>query len=178
MSYNHHEVPPLPYKHDLSLLYSKHIHEEGHHRVSTTVSKIRSRFWIIGLHKLVKSIKYNCTTCKKLDKKTATQVMGRHPQERLKPAPAWSCTAIDLFGPFKIREEGKKQTIGKAYGVILNCLGTRAVHADLAPDYSTKKFLMVLKRFVSIRGYPRKLLSDNGTQLTAAKKEFQKVSRA
>ena len=54
MSYNHHEVPLLPYKHDLSRLYSKHIHEEGHHGVSTTVSKIRSRFWIIGLHKLVK----------------------------------------------------------------------------------------------------------------------------
>ena len=107
MSYNHHEVPLLPYKHDLSRLYSKHIHEEGHHGVSTTVSKIRSRFWTIGLHKLVKSIRYNRTTCKKLDKKTATQVMGR-PQERLKPAPAWSCTAIDLFGPFKIRDKVKK----------------------------------------------------------------------
>ena len=49
---------------------------------------------------------------------------------------------------------------------------------DLAPDYSKEKFLVVLSRFVSIRGYPTKLLSDNGTQLTAANEELQKVSRA
>ena len=49
---------------------------------------------------------------------------------------------------------------------------------DLAPDYSTEKFLMVLRRFVSIRGYPTKLLSDNGAQLTAANEELQKVSWA
>ena len=38
---------------------------------------------------------------------------------------------------------------------------------DLAPDYSTEKFLLVLRRFVSMRGYAAKLISDNGTQLTA-----------
>lgn len=178
MSYNKGEVPLLPYKHELSRLYAKHVHEEGHHGVSATASKVRSRFWIIGLHRIVKSIKHNCVICKKLDKKTAVQVMGRLPQERLKPAPAWNCTAIDLFGPFKIRDEVKKRTIGKAYGVIFNCLGTRAVHVDLAPDYSTEKFLMVLRRFVSLRGYPAKLLSDNGTQLTAANEELQKVYKA
>ena len=46
---------------------------------------------------------------------------------------------------------------------------------ELAPDYSTEKFLMVLRRFVSLRGYPAKLLSDNGTQLKAANEELQKV---
>ena len=49
----------------------------------------------------------------------------------------WHCTAIDLFGPFKIRDEVKKRTTGKVYGVIFNCLGTRAVQVELAPDYST-----------------------------------------
>ena len=150
MSYNKSEVPLLPYKHDFSRLYSKHIHQLGHHGVSTTTSKVRTRFWIVSLHKMAKSIKYNCVTCKKLDKKTTTQVMGRLPEERLKPAPAWNCTAVDLFGPFKIRDEVKKRTVGKAYGVIFNCLGTRAVHVDLAPDYSTEKFLLVLRRLVSM----------------------------
>ena len=178
MSYNKSEVPLLPYKHDFSRLYSKHIHQLGHHGVSTTTSKVRTRFWIVGLHKMAKSIKYNCVTCKKLDKKTTTQVMGRLPEERLKPAPAWNCTAVDLFGPFKIRDEVKERTVGKAYGVIFNCLGTRAVHVDLAPDYSTEKFLLVLRRFVLMRGYPAKLISDNGTQLTAANEELQKVAKA
>ena len=86
--------------------------------------------------------------------------------------------SCDQSGPFKIRDEVKKQTIGKAYGVIFNCLGTRTVHVDLAPDYSTEKFLMVLRRFVSLRGYPAKLISNNGTQLTAANVELQKVYKA
>ena len=34
---------------------------------------------------------------------------------------------------------------------------------------------MVLRRFVSIRGYPWKLYSDNGAQLVAANKELKKV---
>ena len=64
---------------------------------------------------------------------------------------------------------------GKTYGVIFNCLGTRAVHIDLATDHSTKKFLMVLRRFASIRGYPSKLYSNNGPQLVAANEELQNV---
>ena len=35
------------------------------------------------------------------------QVMGKLPEERLKPSPPWYNTAIDLFGPFKIRDEVK-----------------------------------------------------------------------
>ena len=46
---------------------------------------------------------------------------------------------------------------------------------ELAPDYSTEKFVMALWRFLSLRGYPAKLLSDNGTQLKAANEELQKV---
>lgn len=178
MSYNEHEVPLLPQKHDISRLYAKYVHEKGHCGVSAPASKVRSTFSVIRIHRIVKSIKFNCVKCKKLDKKTATQVMGQLPEERLKPAPAWHCTAIDLFGPFKIRDEVKKRSVGKAYGVIFNCLGTRAAHVDIAPDYSTEKFLMVLRRFVSLRGYPAKLLPDNSTQLKAANEELQKIPKA
>lgn len=178
MSYNQREVILLPYKHRFSRLYAEHIHNQGHQGVSATASKVRSRYWIPDLHKMVKSIKLNCVACKKIEKKQASQAMGKLPEERLKPAPPWTSTAIDLFGPFKIRDEVKKRAIGKAYGVLFNCLATRAVHVDLAPDYSTEKFLMVLRRFVSIRGYPAKLRSDNGTQLTAANEELQAVTRA
>ena len=136
----------------------------GHLGVLSTASKIRSRFWIIRLLKLVKYIKNNCIICRKMEKKLCEQIMGKLPIERLKPAPAWDATALDFFGPFKIKDEVKKRTTGKAYGLIFNCLATRAVHVDISPDYSTEKFLMALRRFVSIRGYPSKLYSDNTIQ--------------
>ena len=103
--------------------------------------------------------------------------MGQLPEERLKPSPAWNSTAIDLFGPFKIRDEVKKRTFGKAYGVILNCLSSRAVHIDIAPDYSTETFLMVFRRFVSLRGYPTQLYSDNGPQLVSANNELINITK-
>ena len=103
--------------------------------------------------------------------------MGQLPEERLKPSPAWNSTAIDLFGPFKIRDEVKKRTFGKAYGVIFNCLSSRAVHIDIAPDYSTETFLMVFRRFVSLRGYPTQLYSDNGPQLVSANNELTNITK-
>ena len=62
-------------------------------------------------------------------------------------------------------------------GIIFNCLGTRAVHVDISPDYSTEKFLMALRRsrFVSIRGYPSKIYADNGSHLVAASEELNKM---
>ena len=95
----------LPFTHKQSCLNAKHIHEEGPQGVSLTTSKVRSRFWIIGLPRMVKSIRYNCVTCNKLDNQTATQLMGQLPQEGLKVAPAWNCTAVDLFGSVRIRGE-------------------------------------------------------------------------
>ena len=144
----------LPYQLRFARLYCEYIHDKGHHGVLTTASKIRARFWITKLLKMIQSVKLSCVTCKKLDKKLSGQVMGNLHKERLKPVPPWYSTSIDLFGPLTIRNAVKKRTTSKAYGVIFNCIGTRAVYLDLAPDYSTKSFLMVLRRFVSLRGCP------------------------
>ena len=154
IGYNKEDIILLPYQHRFARLYCEYIHAKGHHGVLTTASKIRARFWITQLLKMIQSVKLNCVTCKKLDKKLSGQVMGNLPKERLKPAPPWYSTSIDLFGPFTICEAVKKRITSKAYGVIFNCIGTRAVYLDLAPDYSTESFLMVLRRFVSLRGYP------------------------
>ena len=181
VSYNQRELPLLPANHRLSLLYVQHVHNRGHLGVSATASKVRERFWIVNVTRLTKSVRYKCVTCKRLDKRTEEQVMGALPQERLKPAPAWTYTSLDYFGPFWVRGEVNKRSRGKAYGVIFNCLLTRAVHLDLAGDYSTAGFMQVFRRFTSLRGYPSILYSDPGSQLTAASRElraaFQDIDR-
>ena len=47
--------------------------------------------------------------------------------------------------------------------------------ADISRDYSTDSFYQVLRRFSSIRGWPKMIYSDNGTQLKSASKELQKA---
>ena len=64
------------------------------------------------------------------------QIMGQMPGERLNPSPAFTFTALDLFGPFLVKDTVKKRTKGKAYGVIFNCLTAKAVYSDLIDGYS------------------------------------------
>lgn len=99
--------------------------------------------------------------------------MAELPIERLKPAPPFYTTGIDFFGPFTIKGEINKRIHGKCFGVIFNCFVSRAVHVDLSVDYSTDAFLQTMRRFVCLRGYPRKIYSDKGSQLTAASKELK-----
>ena len=80
--------------------------------------------------------------------------MGKLPLERLKPAPPFYHSMIDMFGPYLVKGEVNKRSNMKVYGVIITDLLTRAVYIDLAADYSTDKFLMVNQRFTAMHGCP------------------------
>ena len=99
--------------------------------------------------------------------------MGRLPEERLKPSSPFYYTGVDLFGPIWIRDTVKKRTKMKCYGVILTCFTTRAIFSDITCGYDTENLLMVLRRFISIRGCPVEVRSGPGTQLIAAGKELK-----
>ena len=174
-SYNSEELILLPFDHQLSYLYVTKIHNECHSGVSATVCRVRLRFWIVKLEKLVRKIRFNCVICRKNTRKTVDQIMAPLPEARLKPSPAWSHTSLDLFGPFAVRGEVNKRTRGKAFGLILTCLGTRAIHIDLIADYSTDAFLQGFRRFMSIRGAPLNVYSDPGSQLEGACNELKQM---
>ena len=59
--------------------------------------------------------------------------------------------------------------------MILACMTSRATHVDIANDLSTDKFLQLLRRYGSIRGWPKKVYSDIGTQLVSASKELKSI---
>ena len=158
----------LPHNHRFSRLVVEHTHNLAHSGVVATVAKVRSQFWVVGLRRLAKWIVLNCVKCRESKAVLASQKMGELPLERLCPAPAWRTTFLDFFGPLLIRGEVNKRTRGKVYGVVFSCSVSRAVHLDIASDYSTSAFLMVLRRFSSIRGYPAKIISDPGSQLVSA----------
>ena len=166
-------VPLLPYCHKFTRLVAEQVHARGHFGVDATMSKIRAKYWVIRLRKLVRSIRNKCVPCKRFEGKTESQQMAPLPIQRLKPSPPWTYVGCDLFGPFNIRGEVQKRVRGKAYGVIFDCLVTRAVYLDLATDYSTDAFLKVFRRFTSIRGYPSEMFSDRGSQIVAACESLQ-----
>lgn len=63
----------------------------------------------------------------------------------------------------------------KGYIAVYVCLSTRAVHLEAAGDMSTNTFLGTLKRFISRRGYPNEIWSDNGTNFVGADRTLQEL---
>ena len=124
---------------------------------------------------MVKSIKYNCVTCKRTAKRPENQIMGQIPIDRLKPAPAGHSVSLDYFGPLETKGEVNKRARGKAYGVMISCNLSRAVHIEVVDNYSIDSFLQLLRRFISLRGSPSVIRSDRGSQLTSANNELKAV---
>ena len=172
-NWNQSEFILLPYNHVFTKLLIAHFHSEDHAGIDSTLAKLQSKFWVPKARKIIKSIKYKCVRCRFLEKKIVGQKMGLLPKERIKVSPPFYHTALDLFGPFFIRNTVKARTTKKVYGVIFNCMVTRAVHLELVEGYDTQSFLVSLKRFIAIRGYPALIHSDQGTQLVAANKELR-----
>nr|XP_027232842.1 uncharacterized protein LOC113824303 [Penaeus vannamei] len=98
--------------------------------------------------------------------------MGPVPKERLKPSPPFYHAALDLFGPLLIKDTVKGRCKKKVYGVMINCLSSRASYVDLIEGYDADSFITTLRRFTALRGFPRSIYSDCGTQLKLASKEL------
>ena len=63
-------------------------------------------------------------------------VNGRSTKQRLTPqTPPFYYTSCDYFGPYLVKVGRNKTT--KHYAVIFTCLNTRAIHLELAVDFST-----------------------------------------
>ncbi|XP_063591692.1 uncharacterized protein LOC134768817 [Penaeus indicus] len=163
----------LPRKHLFTILYISHLHNIDHAGVDVTLSKLQTKFWVPSARKVIRAVKRKCVTCRRLDYKVEGQCMGQVATERITPCPAFYHTATDIFGPFQIRDNVKKRTTGKAYGVIFNCMVTRAVYIDVVDGYDTHSFLKTFRRFTAVHGYPATVHSDLGSQLVSASKELQ-----
>ena len=174
VSYETRHPALLPNKHKISLLITRHMHQYGHSGVAATAAKTRTKYWILRVHDLAKTIKFRCVTCRDMERRAENQFMGNLPRERLSPyAPPFHYTSCDYFGPYTVKIGRNKTT--KHYGVIFTCLNTRAVHLELAVDCSTMEYMQVLRRFFAIRGQPACMLSDNGTQLVGAERELREM---
>lgn len=166
----------LPTHHHVTTLYMRDAHVSGGHRGRDgTLARFRQKFWTPRGSKLAWSVKSKCQLCKLRDAKLLEQQMGMLPEARLKPSPPFNQVMVDLFGPYKVRGEVQKRTTSKVYGVLITDLVMRAVHIEVAANYSTDSFLLAFSRFTSIRGWPSVVFSDPGTQLIGAARELKDV---
>lgn len=79
-------------------------------------------------------------------------------------------TGIDFFGPIMVTVNRHKE---KRYGYLFTCLTVRAVHIEIAHSLTTSSCILVIRNFMSRRGIPLELYSDNGTNFIGAERELR-----
>ncbi|GFX74721.1 integrase catalytic domain-containing protein [Trichonephila clavipes] len=160
----------IPKEHHFTSLVIRHFHRVIFHAGQELVlSLIRQQFWIPHGKSAVKKELRNCIDCFKLVAKPVSQMMGDLPIERINPCRAFEKVGIDFAGPITTKcQHTRKANNFKSYICLFICMCTKAVHLELVSSLSATAFLSALRRFVSRRGYPSDIYSDNGTNFVGA----------
>ena len=164
----------LPRSHPVTLLIVRWCHEKVEHSGrGSTLNEIRSRgFWVINGNSFVRYVISKCVKCRFLRGKLGEQKMSNLPTDRIDPAPPFTNSAVDMFGPFLIKE-GRKEL--KRYAALFTCLCSRAIHLESTNSMDTDSFIHALRRFVSRRGEVRIIRSDNGTNFVGTDNELRET---
>lgn len=145
-----------------------------HGGLALTLQMLRQKFWIVNGKITVNSVIRRCLNCFRFKKKLLTQKMGDLPAYRLQQAIPFTFTGVDYAGYFEIKASNRKNApYIKGYIALFICLTTRAIHLELVSDLSTTQFMKGFKRFISRRGIPKEIHSDNGTNFVGAAREIQ-----
>ena len=150
-------------KHRLTKLIISSEHLRMLHAGPTLVSSMLTRrFHIICLRKTVRSITRQCVTCRRQTTRPQPQMLGQLPIERVTPGTVFEKVGVDYAGPFHIKYGMvRKPTTVKAYLCIFVSLTVKAVHLEVVSDLTSEAFVASLRRFISRRGHPTLIWSDN-----------------
>ena len=134
--------------------------------------EIRQKYWVIGLRDIARNHAKSCIPYKLM--RAWEPRMGQLPSYRTDANnPAFANTALDLFGPFEVKV--RRKTIKEAWCCIFTCMTSRAVHLKLCTDKSTDTFLMASRRFVCLRGHPKLVWSDHGTNFVGSQRYLHEM---
>ena len=146
--------------------HSKHLHANS----QLLSSIIRTKFWIPRINNATRTCINKCIKCIRFNGKVQQQVMANLPKTRIVPNPPFFITGVDYMGPINIKCScDKKSFTFKAYIAIFVCFVTKAIHIELIANLSSLAFINALRRFISRRGVPKEIHSDNGRSFVGAK---------
>ncbi|UYV79361.1 hypothetical protein LAZ67_17002296, partial [Cordylochernes scorpioides] len=160
----------IPKDHFVTKLIVLHYHLNNlHSGTQLTLSLIRNKFWIPSGRNLIKRVLNQCLVCLKSKSKAIHKIMGDLPKNRLLPGRPFEKIGIDLAGPIQAKPMLKRsKVIFKFYIVLFVCFTTKAIHLEISSDLTAETFLAALKRFISRRGRPTDIYSDNATNFKGA----------
>ncbi|XP_066153587.1 uncharacterized protein [Euwallacea fornicatus] len=170
----------LPSRDPVVALMLTHEHIRlGHAGAQSVLSNVRTRFWPLNGLREVKRIIRRCIVCHRFNARTCEQIMANLPKERVNISRPFQNVGVDFGGPFFLKTSKlRKAPTTKAYIAVFVCMATKAIHIELVSSLSTEDFLMTLKRFISRRGNPSVIFSDNGTNFAGSRNELKELYQA
>lgn len=174
---HHGRISNLPDNHPFTakLVFKAHL-STLHGGVGLAMAKVREKYWVPRLRRLVKKLRGSCHGCIRFRAKAyQAPPPGNLSTTRTEGSRPFQVIGVDFTGP--IRYTSRPKTESKAYLALYACSLTRAVHLDLLKSLETSEFIASLKRFVARRGRPETIYSDNGSTFEAAEKWLLKVQQ-
>ncbi|GFU98910.1 integrase catalytic domain-containing protein [Trichonephila clavipes] len=160
----------LPNEHPVVHLMIVRKHEELMHAgVSIVMNHLRESFWILKARKLIRQIIQKCTRCKRFSAQKTEVVPSSLPKDRVSNSKIFQVVGVDLAGPLHLKDRRK------GWVVLFTCAVFRAVHFELITSLSTAAFLQSLRRFISRRGRPTIIYSDNGTNFVGSNSALNSI---
>lgn len=155
----------------LTKLIIRDLHQKNFHAgQKATLGIVRLRFWPLRASSMIRFELRKCVICFRARPKTIQQFMGSLPSTRITPAPAFHHTGVDYCGPFDIKTSSLRNSkMTKSYVALFICMVTKAIHLEVVSDLSTQSFLAAFDRFISTRGLPHSMHSDNGLNFVGAR---------
>lgn len=167
----------LPADHPVTKLIISEVHSllAGHSGREHTLALLRERFWIPRSRATISRTLRHCTVCRRNNFRPQRQREADLPRDRVEQGgKPFRSTGLDVFGPIVVKH-GRKQI--KRFGCMFTCMTTRAVHLEVLDALDADALLNAITRFVSRRGTPERIRSDNGTNMVAASKEIREAMR-
>jgi len=164
----------LPKNDHIVDLIIRHEHEvNAHVGKEHVLSLLQQKYWIISGRSVVKKVLNKCVTCRRIAARRGEQKMADLLSDRVTPEkPPFTFVGVDLFGPFMVK---RGRSLVKRYGCLFTCLAIRAIHIEVVHSLDADSFLNALQRFISRRGKPEQLRSDNATNFKAGERELKEA---
>lgn len=167
----------LPPQSHLTYLIVSDVHERHFHSgANLTLSLLRAKYWLPSGLRYIKGLIQRCVTCRRRRPKPETPLMAPLPASRFDQIRPFLQVGIDFAGPFLLRDSlRRKPNISKCYLCLFVCFSTKALHLEAVTSLSTESFLATLDRFISRRGIPKAIHTDNATNFVGASRYLKDI---
>ncbi|UYV66549.1 hypothetical protein LAZ67_4002023 [Cordylochernes scorpioides] len=128
---------------------------KAHQGMVRTKQRLRESYWWPGMDKDVEDLVTNCWVCKNRDKRLKSIRVPITPVER--PANPWTKLGLDIVGPFIDTE------IGFRFAITLIDYTSKWPEVFCTNKTTSKVIINFLEDVFSREGFPREIVTDNGT---------------